>query len=1114
MWCLLMLLLLTGQADGSTYCGVSTCTDSVWQSQASNGDGTCGDQIAWVRENIPAVQFSWEAACSYVASQPTTPECAPCLAPPPPPPPPPSPSPLPPPLPTYCGVSTCTDVVWQLQASNGDGTCGDQIAWVRENIPALQFSWEAACSYVASQPTTPECAPCLAPPPPPPLSPLDPSCASGCPTLESCLTIVDNNLLALPKNARGLLQTYSSFAGAACSGCHRYDVYDNALAAIYWLKRGNIAKATEVLSALNSLYAAPASSALHNQGLALASDGVWVGSWLGAEYKYDVGNNAWAGIAFAIGGLTQNAPTATAAQWTARASAILDAIKRHECDDIFRGFKARPFDSNGAEAGKRSVEHNIDVYALATLIGDTAAATSARTFVESMYGRAHGGAGTGSGPFGMAYAVGTGGSASGLCDTSIPTDLVPPNDGVSWGVLSGADSNTERYPQSTEWAISSIQRDTQNLDGTAFQGFKFSYVGSSMQLEATGSILMAMVEHAPSTASNRALAEEVRCSLRTLLKKYGAVPAALSSDGASTGYGWSYARNAHIASLAWSAFALMQQFSPAAALNTAANPYLVNNPLPPTSPSPPLSPPFTPRLGLATRLGASMSSTHSGSPASNCIDDNLDNICHSNVHSNDQVNPWLSVALRPGSVGHVVVYNRRSCCQDRLSPYEVWVGNSAGSTDGTLCGGTAQIVATGDGPFLTDCAGALGSFVTIVLPGSSRILNLAEVHVYEGLPKSPSLPPKVPPPTLAASEGSSCWGACGHIDGLCPSHCGAVGACCRLGLSNSSAECGLGTLGCETEHCCTTAAVVSPPVAPLPIGPSLAPSSPPPAVPPPVPSSPPPAVPPPVPSSPPPAVPPPVPSSPPPVGPSPAPSSPPPAVPPPVPSSPPPAVPLPVPSSPPPVGPSLVPSSPPPVTPPPVPSPATRLGASMSSTHSGSPASNCIDDNLDNICHSNVHSNDQVNPWLSVALRPGSVGHVVVYNRRSCCQDRLSPYEVWVGNSAGSTDGTLCGGTAQIVATGDGPFLTDCAGALGSFVTIVLPGSSRILNLAEVHVYEGLLAVTDGTNLQGMHSRCQPTNVGPNNATLILQFDSASCSSSVVGLSCQSQLHLRCRVCG
>ena len=123
-----------------------------------------------------------------------------------------------------------------------------------------------------------------------------------------------------------------------------------------------------------------------------------------------------------------------------------------------------------------------------------------------------------------------------------------------------------------------------------------------------------------------------------------------------------------------------------------------------------------------------MSSTYPGDyAAAKAIDDNVNNFCHSQTSAN----PWLSIELSStaGPIQQVEIYNRNAN-QDRLSPYEVWVGDSAGSTTGTLCGGTVQTAPATNGPFTTSCAGASGSFVTILLRGASRTLNLAEVYVY------------------------------------------------------------------------------------------------------------------------------------------------------------------------------------------------------------------------------------------------------------------------------------------------------------------------------------------------------------------------------------------------
>jgi len=133
-----------------------------------------------------------------------------------------------------------------------------------------------------------------------------------------------------------------------------------------------------------------------------------------------------------------------------------------------------------------------------------------------------------------------------------------------------------------------------------------------------------------------------------------------------------------------------------------------------------------------TAQGASMSSEHASGlfGASNCIDGSTSNFCHTLAGSTD---PWLSIDLGSAtSVDSVVVYNRMSCCQDRLSPFEVFVGSAAGDTSGMQCGDGAQTVAATVGPFTISCGGAVGSHVTVRLSGSERTLNIAEVQVFGG----------------------------------------------------------------------------------------------------------------------------------------------------------------------------------------------------------------------------------------------------------------------------------------------------------------------------------------------------------------------------------------------
>ena len=108
----------------------------------------------------------------------------------------------------------------------------------------------------------------------------------------------------------------------------------------------------------------------------------------------------------------------------------------------------------------------------------------------------------------------------------------------------------------------------------------------------------------------------------------------------------------------------------------------------------------------------------------NCIDDSISTFCHTMPDTED---PWLSILLPNSSqVSYVVIYNRRDCCQDRLSPMQLWVSNSSGdfsSPTAQSCGideVNLTTIAT-EGPFSFRCADSIGNpltgdFLTLVLP--------------------------------------------------------------------------------------------------------------------------------------------------------------------------------------------------------------------------------------------------------------------------------------------------------------------------------------------------------------------------------------------------------------
>ena len=126
-----------------------------------------------------------------------------------------------------------------------------------------------------------------------------------------------------------------------------------------------------------------------------------------------------------------------------------------------------------------------------------------------------------------------------------------------------------------------------------------------------------------------------------------------------------------------------------------------------------------------------MSSTLGGAAWPSCINDLHSDFCATEV----QANPWLSIQISGQQAVRLVwIMNRGDCCGDRLSPFQIWVGASSGdynSSTSQACVVGNQMVPATAGPFSFGCVRDLtGTYVTIVLPGTNRILNLAEVRIF------------------------------------------------------------------------------------------------------------------------------------------------------------------------------------------------------------------------------------------------------------------------------------------------------------------------------------------------------------------------------------------------
>ena len=181
---------------------------------------------------------------------------------------------------------------------------------------------------------------------------------------------------------------------------------------------------------------------------------------------------------------------------------------------------------------------------------------------------------------------------------------------------------------------------------------------------------------------------------------------------------------------------------------------------PPSPPSPAPPPTPAPPLSSLAKLSAtaSLSSTYSRHyPASNCVDGDLDNFCHSAGKDSD---PSLTLDLGAAiQIAHVAVYNRRSCCKERLADYTISYRVSLRGAWRVCSIAKAAVDATG--PLLSECPYS-ARYVRVQLPGARRTLNLAEVEVYSPAPPppppspAPPLPPGYRPCTRVVNCGNPC----------------------------------------------------------------------------------------------------------------------------------------------------------------------------------------------------------------------------------------------------------------------------------------------------------------------------------------------------------------------
>ena len=445
--------------------------------------------------------------------------------------------------------------------------------------------WSKQANHSNERPSTPSCVHC-----------------NPCEDQNECLGIVDSFFRSAPKGSLGLYRTYErALDGGDCPQCDlskdfdalkkRCDVYDNAVAAIYLTKRGQVEAAQEILDVFLRLMYPTDFTNIYPEELYRGLPSGRTLTLLAAAYECDTvvkagtydepqvmdgavdsGNNAWVAIAFA-----HFAAATGKGCYRAAAEDILRAISiSGSCADDLDGFLARLPPARG---NHRSLEHNIDIFALAGMLREWPLQERAQRFVESMYGKNQ--------DYPQAYNVGTVGSQR--CGPINSKEDGIPADGQFWNLLASVEPDADRVGKSVSWLIFSDAMWEYDKDflsqvdpAPILHGVRFTSKGFGIQWEETAGAVIALSHFLAYRSSGseeefkdrlRQRLEASRLSLRTLLKMYGAVPASVRGGngdaynahnayapypgGSDTGMGFSYLRMIHVASTAWSGLALL-----------------------------------------------------------------------------------------------------------------------------------------------------------------------------------------------------------------------------------------------------------------------------------------------------------------------------------------------------------------------------------------------------------------------------------------------------------------------------------------------------------------------------------------------------------------------------
>lgn len=347
------------------------------------------------------------------------------------------------------------------------------------------------------------------------------------------------------------------------------DIYDNSLALLYFITTNQLNSAYKLYSSLDRLFHKYGSNLLFaryrpNGNVDYSYNGKYNDDLIGVTNVRDLGNNTYLGIAFVKYGLTYHIAGAIENSFD-----IIEQIKSREIkyNNNIVGYKAR------SQKNYVSMEHMIDIYALCNImlenisllkniykIGDIdnkvieleQMRKNCRIFANEMYNDGK-------------YYIGTTDEKY----FEVNTTSAIPADCQTWNILSGIDSiNTEHQRKSIKWCVDNcILNDTYSSNTDIYTGFRFSEDGTCIQLENTGSGLMAFVKinNTEADIDYTKIIEKIQSSIVRLCNRSpdGIVSSfrneklTLSEGEFNTGLTWSYWDSIHTASTIYCSLSLL-----------------------------------------------------------------------------------------------------------------------------------------------------------------------------------------------------------------------------------------------------------------------------------------------------------------------------------------------------------------------------------------------------------------------------------------------------------------------------------------------------------------------------------------------------------------------------